>query len=430
MSRADIARSRYAQSFESEIFQQPGARASARFVPAGKRRDQTTTELFGEDYDKSLRAKPKTFVPRDPDMNPRERRQHFLQSDGLSRSPPPRTLSHTASTPVLPRRPLDTMLSADSDVKIDPVMRRQQELSSELFGRETPAVDPQEAHDKSKRLQPNDFTWFSFPEHTSTGEDANMNHRGRSYQEKCSNILNRQTPAKTYCDVNYDEEQDVDAESKRRANAYYSDLFGRPTPMPSIPVFDGRHPKLRGPDEEQVIVHQDWMNSKTELMPGARAPAPVNVGERKKMELHSSNIFGGTLRSSASTSVLERGSPLVTDNSQKTRSAFGKSPRAVHQAHLQSSLADPNFYQDAYGARSWEVAELHLTELPAHTDESSLRRMCQGSDLQIVKVAVEMDCVRNICKGRAKIRVRYNPERNGLQSLVDKFQAVNVVVAN
>ena len=34
-------------------------------MPAGKRRDQTTAEIFGSYDEKDLRAMPKTFVPKD-----------------------------------------------------------------------------------------------------------------------------------------------------------------------------------------------------------------------------------------------------------------------------------------------------------------------------------------------------------------------------
>ena len=42
-----------------------------------------------------------------------------------------------------------------------------QELSSELFGRETPNVDPdsvRDMKDMKKKLTPNDFKWFNVPE--------------------------------------------------------------------------------------------------------------------------------------------------------------------------------------------------------------------------------------------------------------------------
>ena len=43
-------RSRYNHAFQSSIFEPPEEQLQSNFVPAGKRRDQTTAEIFGS-YD-------------------------------------------------------------------------------------------------------------------------------------------------------------------------------------------------------------------------------------------------------------------------------------------------------------------------------------------------------------------------------------------
>jgi hypothetical protein len=66
----DHARCRYANSFTSKIFE-PQHHPQGRETPAGKRRDQTTTEMFGNYNDKELRAMPKTFEPKDDGLSAR-----------------------------------------------------------------------------------------------------------------------------------------------------------------------------------------------------------------------------------------------------------------------------------------------------------------------------------------------------------------------
>merc|ERR1719387_1357584 len=78
-----LARAKYSQSMGSQIFD-PEERSSARhFVPAGKRRDQTTREMFGDGESKGLQAMPKTFVPKDDLRSARLMKQDFLHSDVL-----------------------------------------------------------------------------------------------------------------------------------------------------------------------------------------------------------------------------------------------------------------------------------------------------------------------------------------------------------
>merc|ERR1719199_1969222 len=80
---SDAARNRYAQSFTSQIFEPMKSSGAPTFVPAGKRRDQTTSEMFGNYSDKELHAMPKTFVPKADDTSARQKKLNFLSSDVL-----------------------------------------------------------------------------------------------------------------------------------------------------------------------------------------------------------------------------------------------------------------------------------------------------------------------------------------------------------
>merc|ERR1719453_2888498 len=82
-SPSEDARNRYAQSFTSRIFEPLAAPQGPAFIPAGKRRDQTTQEMFGSYNDKELHAMPKTFVPKDDGTSARQKKLNFLSSDVL-----------------------------------------------------------------------------------------------------------------------------------------------------------------------------------------------------------------------------------------------------------------------------------------------------------------------------------------------------------
>lgn len=173
-----------------------------------------------------------------------------------------------------------------------------------------------------------------------------------------------------------------------------------------------------------MVVHQDWTDSKTELIPGARGSRPEHPSLRKSDELHQSRVFGGA----GHWEPPERLTAVQHDNSGKLRSALGQSTQQIHQAHLRTSITPNEFYDDAESNKHWEVVELHLSGLPINADDALLRHLCQGFDLQIVKVVAEMDPVRNLCKGRGKIMVRYNPVRDSIKGLVHKLQESNLTV--
>jgi hypothetical protein len=312
------------------------------------------------------------------------------------------------------------------DRDINPHVRRQLELSSELFGRETPAQTVQEIQDKSKRLTPNDFKWFSVPEPVQSitgGKD--VTYQDRSYYEKCSNVFDHKSPKVQ--PQTAEQKQDIAEESmgeaKRRANVYYSDLFGRNTPMAEPDMTEHRHAKYKGRDEDQIIVHQDWTDSRTELMCGAHYFKPEPPSARKRDEFNQTRLFG--TKSYGPKEDLE---PVSFDNSGKVKEAFGHSAQEIQQAHLRTSMVPKEFYKDAESTRHWEVIELHISGLREDADEKLVRSLCRDFDLQIVKVNVEMDPVRNLCKGRAKIMVRYNPVRDTINGLVQKLQETRLRV--
>jgi len=417
---SEQARSRYANSvLGGRIFDPPQNQDRMHNAPAGRRRDQTTAELFGNYEDKALRAEPKTFVPRDPEYSAHERKLQFLDSEVL----PKGKHSPNPATKTKPESHLGSIvMQYDKDEHIDHIMRRQTELSSELFGRKTPSAAPETAHDMSNKLTPSSFNWHNHPLESVPGrtDEGQMSYKDRSYHEKCSNVLNRVSPEQRETAALDEERCRVDAEeaeydTKRRYNHNYSNLFGCEAAKDSANA--GRRPKPLGGPEDKIVVHQDWTNSKTELACGRKGALQGSAADRKREELHKSNIFG-----CSSSFDSERPRSMVTDNEEKTKGMVGMHTQLIHQAHLQSSMASPEFYESAYSSRAWTVVDLHLAGLSSDADEGGLRKLCKGFDLQIVKVAIELDPSRNVCKGRAKVMVRYNPEQDSLQGLVQKLE--------
>lgn len=207
-------------------------------------------------------------------------------------------------------------------------------------------------------------------------------------------------------------------ELKRRANVYYSDLFGRNTPMAEPEQGDIRRNKPQGPLEDQIVVHQDWTDSRTELVCGQRRSKPATPGCRKSDEFNQARIFVNKDHYSPPDHMAS----VTTDNSGKVKDAIGLTTQQIHQAHLRTSLTPAEFYEEAASTKHWEVIELHISGLRETADEAMVKNLCKDFDLQIVKVNVEMDPVRNLCKGRAKIMVRYNPMRDSIAGLVQKLQ--------
>mmetsp|Transcript_39034 Transcript_39034/g.112122 ORF Transcript_39034/g.112122 Transcript_39034/m.112122 type:complete len:431 (+) Transcript_39034:94-1386(+) len=415
------ARSRYAASFRSNIFEPLPTPNGGAFVPAGKRRDQTTSEMFGDYEEKDLRSMPKTFVPKDDYMSARQKKQNFLSSEVLPRNMQGQSDQMGYDDSEAPRRRPHAWLDEEEE-PVDANLRRQMELQSKLFGRPTPATNVEHLHDRSTRLTPNDFKWHNHPEASARQQD--MSHNDRAYMEKCSQIFDYRSPQTLQNHMEYqkkEREQDRDGDAKRRADAHYSDLFGRS-------AYDGIHespgdrrPRIQGSAEDKLVVHQDWTDSKTELLQRNGEQRPEHPLLRKSDELYQTRIFGP--RNEAWTASTERPASVTHDNSMKLRGAVGRSPQEIHQAHLRSSVADDTFYEQAESSKHWEVVELHISGLSSNADDDYVRNLCQGFDLQIVKAAAEVDPVRNLCKGRAKVMVRYNPMRESVRGLVQKLEA-------
>lgn len=417
---SEASRNRYNASFTSSIFQPMKAPEAPSFIPAGKRRDQSTSELFGDYNDKELHAAPKTFVPKEDYATARQKKLNFLSSDVL-----PHTAYRQQQQGGGYPREVNPYDDNECEERINPNERRQLELSSEMFGRETPA---QTAEDARKRLTPSDFKWFSVPEPVqSVTGGQEVTHQDRAYYEKCSNLFDHQSPKVRQ--QTQDERDDIvdeqQSDLKRRANVYYSDMFGRKTPMDEPERGQEiRRGKLMSNAEDQIVVHQDWTDSRTEKMLGAGGSKSDSPTTRKCDEFNQSRVFSGKDQYRPPSSR----APMTTDNSFKTRAPIGRSTQEIHQAHLRTSLTPAEFYDEAASTKHWEVIELHISGLRDDADEGTVKNLCNGFDLQIVKVNVEMDPVRNLCKGRAKIMVRYNPLRDSIAGLVSKLQETKLRV--
>lgn len=423
----DAARSRYAASFRSSIFDPSPVPQSPAFVPAGKRRDQTTSEMFGNYDEKDLRGMPKTFVPKEDNTTARQKRILFQRSEALAGS----AYYPQAGDPLSPAPCLTEtrgFLLEDETGHVDTSLRRQLDLSSSMFGRPTPEVSATMVHQPNSRLVPNDFSWHSHPEPLHADSEAQVNHLERSYQQKCSDVLNYQSPQEVMGQHAAAERQlrqeEAAADLKRRANVYYSDLFGRSADF-VVPEAqqDGtvlRRPRTTPNPEDRHIIHQDWMDSKTELM-NSRSPRPEDARGRKADELHQARIFHQQATWQAPAKV----EPVMQDNASKVRMVPGMTCKQLQQAHLRTSITPSEFYDEVENTKHWEVIELHLSGLPSNADSDMVKRLCQGFDLQIVKAVADVDPVRNLCKGRAKIMVRFNPVRDSVSGLVRKLQELN-----
>jgi len=262
-----------------------------------------------------------------------------------------------------------------------------------------------------------------------------MTHAERAYTSKCSGLFNRASPAdardRHIEALQRTREQEMAGQRARRVDPRYSDIFHRnAAPEVDYPA------RRRATPEDRIGIHMDWTDSRTELL-GARRPQTAEAASaagRRNGEFRSSmDILGSPPAERPGSSYESRHQeawPVAEDNSHKVKSSLGSSTSEIHQAHLRSSMTPDAFYSEAESAKHWRVVELHVSGLPRTTgSEDMVRSLCRGVDLQIVKVVVDMDPVHNTCKGRAKIVVRYNPDRDNIDCLVDKLQAANLRVA-
>mmetsp|Transcript_38140 Transcript_38140/g.80790 ORF Transcript_38140/g.80790 Transcript_38140/m.80790 type:complete len:451 (+) Transcript_38140:136-1488(+) len=439
------ARCRYTDSFRSSIFEPPPQNSKAEVGPgpAGRRRDQTSAELWGNYCDKdSLRAMPKTFVPRDNGATAYQKKMDNLSSHITGNANgnvaagfgPLRTESHYRHVPAFP--------DMDSDEVVNTSLRRQMELKSHLFGRSTPSAAASQtgtgAGAGGERLTPNDMHWHDGGNHHDQSRTADLSTHERSYHEKCSNVLNYHSPpeeveARRSAEQRAKQEED-EADAKRRENAHYSDLFGRRAPPSEAGgSYAGgeRRAKPRASAEDRLIIQSDWADARTEVRDGQGQARPEAPALRKREELYQARIFGsdsGAPRRGweETPSRLE---PFDEDTSSKTRSMVGRSTQEIHQAHLRSSVASDSWYDEARSTTQWEVAELMISGLGSEADDDYVRKLCHGQDLHIVQAVADVDPVRNLCKGRAKVRVRYNPDRQSLDGLIQQLRNSRLHVA-
>jgi len=427
----NLARSRYNAAFTSSIFEPPPSQGQAAFVPAGKRRDQTTAEMFGNYDEKDLRAMPKTFVPKEDNITARRRKQQFLCSQVLPASNFPAPAPQAREQKPI----LGYVEDIDDESRVDTAMVRQQQLSSNMFGRLAPEVSAEQVHDRGNRLMPNDFVWHSHPEKPMSPSHKDIKtHADRAYEQKCSQVLEYQSPEVRNIHAEQkrqERREEQESDMKRRANVYYSDLFGRSAAYedPEVLLSARSRPKSRAAHEDHLVVHQDWSDARTELLPGARRfGGEATPDVRKSEELHQARIFGDDEgRGFQGSGKVEA---VTHDNSEKIKYKDGMKPQDLQQAHLRATIQPDDFYQVATNIKDWEVIELHLSGLPYDADDEKLRKLCSGFELQIVKCKADTDPVRNLCKGRAKVMVRYNPNRDGaeLEALVQHLEAASLTV--
>lgn len=423
-----VARQRYNNAFSSSIFAAPTSSSGIGFIPAGKRRDQTTSEMFGNYAEKDLRGCPKTFMPKEDVFSARQKKQIFLSSGVLPNSSypptyPPTYAGQSQYSEEGQAPPPFQGHDDDEDDAVDTNLMRQRELQSKLFGRSTPAIDVQQLHDPKTKLTPNDFNWHSHPENVHGANE--LRHDERAYREKCSKVFDHTSPE---VQADYQRSQRLDRQEEqrgvdqRRNNVYYSDLFGRAAheqAKENQGNVSARRMKPQCDPEERIVTHQDWTDSKTELM-HARGGRPEAPYLRKSVELNQARIFPNGVR--AAWEPPEHLEPVSHDNSQKLKTTMTATTSEIHQAHLKSSVLDERFYEDAESMKHWEVVELHVSGLGRDACDGDLKKLCSGFDLHLVKVAVEMDPVRNLCKGRAKVMVRYNPKRDTINGLIQRLQ--------
>lgn len=415
------ARSRYSQSFQSSIFEPLPTPQGPALVPAGRRRDLTTEEMWGSHVEKDLKAAPKTFAPRDPGVTAKQRFLKSLVTGVLPGLPGP---EHAAEAPPPSRGGPAEQPALDEEPAVADGEARSPERGSEADDGARPEPDSQ-----GGRSPPPPW-------------DA-MTHAERSYVQKCSGLFDRPTPADAggmHREVlRQRREDELAGERARRTDPRYSDIFhqGRGGRGGAE-----REARWKAAPEDRIGVHMDWTDSKTELL-GARRPQTADgPPEASGAVRRGDGEFRGTVdmlawparaaehRRSPHDGAHREPRPVTEDNSHKLKGSAGCPTSQIHQAHLRSSLLSDTFYSEAESAKHWRVVELHVSGLPRATgNEDMVRNLCQGLDLQIVRVLVEMDPVHNQCKGRAKIVVRYNPDRDNLDSLVDQLQAANLRVS-
>eukprot|EP00392_Amoebophrya_sp_AT5.2_P005286 g5295.t1 len=266
-SPGKIAKARYQDAFDSDIFAAPVA-TSTKHYPPGYRRDQMTSELFGDDvFYKDLRKQEGTFEPRTDPLSPRRKKLQFLQGGTV----PETNQQDLDSLPVQAGHSRTQVGFTDDTDHIDhgsdPVVRRHQELESHIF-----------------------------PTHASV--DANrtkirasgVSSADRAYAEQASHLFEH-APLPAPSNAQKREQhmtalaQETDDLNKRRANIYYSDLFGRETPASGH--LGAYHPKPVSSPESKICIHGEWSDSRTNAKSDER---PMTAKERQFRELYRTEV--------------------------------------------------------------------------------------------------------------------------------------------
>eukprot|EP00434_Breviolum_minutum_P021702 symbB.v1.2.019157.t1/scaffold1555.1/size186957/11 len=131
-------------------------------------------------------------------------------------------------------------------------------------------------------------------------------------------------------------------------------------------MLSARRSKGRASHEEHLIVHQDWSDCRTELLPGARKGGDATPQAR---------IFGDESGNWKSPNKLEA---VSHDNSQKIKYSDGMNTQQLHQGHLKATMQSDDFYAKASNIKEWEVIELHIAGLPHDADDTPFHGQGRG----------------------------------------------------
>jgi len=416
---SSVARDRYQRCFASSIFDPPVSPKS-HAAPAGKRRDQTVHELFGDDQEgKNLKFQQGTFLPKGDVRSAREKKQDFLSSTVLP------TTAYDYN-PDEEEAGYEQQTESPREFSTDPVARRLQENTSLIFADgqhpHHAAVDP-DSHSRwaENKLRPTSFRWYQYP--SDVKDEGEHSAAERSLHEKRSTVFRdvangEESEAQAVHARQAEERQEraVEHESdeKRRANCYYSDLFGRETPMDYAAPQSARHAKFKPSPEDRITVHGDWSDSRTEIERGAKGINSRTPADRKLEEFHHANVFdareAAAQRNFKPEPIMHHcQAPDVMDNSEKII-RHDNDTKVIHQAHMQSSVVDQDFYDQAASRTAWEVAEVHISGLHPEEGNDSIAKKVKGAGFHVIRVNAAMDPVNNTCKGTCRLQVRYNPD--------------------
>jgi len=352
-----------------------------------------------------------------------------------------------------------------------PVRRRQLEMQSNLFNRHTPDTendagekDASGHHFAQCKLTPTDFNWYTAPREIQEPRWDNYDSQKRAYEEQTSKLFEYKGPERAS-----DGELEERAKEERRyyekeralrqGNVYYSDLFERETPG-MVEKLEERvgeggagggvryggsngeewHPRHPTSGENCITINQEWSDAKTEMYKDGEDKCATgrSLAQCRAQEFDRTRVYNLEHNNHRHPSPhyhpdTQRGEqplvPLITDNSKKTvRAAENERSGQIHQKHLKSSMMENDFYSTAESKKSWEVAEVHLSGLTPQADEKYIRDLLRGTGGHLVKVNVESDPVSHLCKGRAKIVLRYNPEFYEIREMIQILEGHGLLV--